>query len=557
MESSLTFSPVNARLAMKRRAENFPVASWFLPRQARRGLLAFYSFARHADDIADSTILPREKKLALLLELNRALAEGAETSLPEWARDYRAAVNRGEVSLRHGTALLSAFLQDATKARYDSWQELIDYCMRSAAPVGRAVLELHREWHADIKASDALCNSLQILNHLQDLKADFRDRQRIYFPISWFENPDYLAGDYAAPDIRQAINRALERVEEMLEEAERLPHTIAGFRARAEVCTVFAIAHMLAEKLRHCDPIGIRIQLSRNEKILCLLKGFAHACFTGRKKQDGFSVTRASRTSFFWPMLKLPRRKREAMFALYAFCRATDDAVDDAASPVEAQAHLAFWRHEVAALYSDNPLAYPAHPATRALLPAIRGYGLKREHFDCMLDGLALDARGAMCCPSLYQLDRYCYGVASCVGLLSVRIFGCTNPNAETFALHLGKALQLINILRDVKEDAGRGRIYLAAERLERYGIHGLTPENILERRPELIPVLKEMGNEAREHFALADGLLPPEDRPVLKTALAMQRIYTRYLAMLEAQDFDIAAPRVRLSGWQKLKLAL
>ncbi len=568
------FSEVSAA---RRKQENFPVASWFLPRHARAATLAFYHFARHADDIADNPALSREEKLAALAPVGRALLAGDKAALPEWARAYHHHVQLGDVDCRHGRALLSAFMQDASKGRYANWDELRDYCMRSAAPVGHAVLEIHREWRADIHASDALCNALQLLNHLQDLKSDFMERHRIYLPIGWLDNPDHLSGDFATPDVRQAINRALKKVEAMLVEAAPLPGTISGFRLRAEICTILNVAHALARELKTRDPIGTRVELSLLQKCSCLARGIGMA-FRQRGGARRFSILRAARTSFFWPIVGLPREKRAAMAALYRFCRVTDDAIDEAPSAEEIQRNLHFWRTEVAALYSDAILAYPSHPVTRALLPAVRKFHFRREHLEGILDGLAMDASGAMLRPSAYQLDRYCYGVASCVGLLSVAIFGYTNPQAEEFAIHLGKAFQYINILRDVREDAGRGRIYLPQELLMEHGLGRITPEALCHpERSEgshaagdpsplaqddsialrLRPVLAELGKLARNHLAQADEFLPPEDRKSLAPALAMRRIYTRYLPMMEAQGWNIAAPRVRLPGWKKLWLAI
>ena len=178
-------------------------------------------------------------------------------------------------------------------------------------------------------------------------------------------------------------------------------------------------------------------------------------------------VTRASRSSFFLPMLLLPREKREAMLALYAFCRETDDVADEIEDPAQSRALIEAWRGEVRALYQGAP----RHPVTRALAAPVERFGLAERHFMEILEGFEMDGGGAMLRPTLAELERYCHCVAGCVGLLSVEIFGYRARTIPTFARHLGQAFQLTNILRDVAEDAKRGRIYLPQELLERHGL--------------------------------------------------------------------------------------
>ena len=181
------------------------------------------------------------------------------------------------------------------------------------------------------------------------------------------------------------------------------------------------------------------------------------------------AVVAASGSSFYWSMRLLPRAKRDAMYAIYAFCREVDDIADGAASPAAKLAELDGWRVEIAALFAGRP----SRPTTRALALPVSRFALPRAEFDAMIDGMEMDAGERMRAPSLAELERYCRCVAGAVGLLSVHVFGTRGPQLEQGALALGEALQLTNILRDLAEDAGRGRLYLPRELLDRHGISG------------------------------------------------------------------------------------
>ncbi|HWG81056.1 MAG TPA: squalene/phytoene synthase family protein, partial [Stellaceae bacterium] len=165
----------------------------------------------------------------------------------------------------------------------------------------------------------------------------------------------------------------------------------------------------------------------------------------------------AAGTSFYWAMRLLPEERREAMFAIYAFCREVDDIADNDAAPAVKRAGLADWRSEVDAIFAGSA----STPLSRVLADVARSYALRREDFLAVIDGMEMDAAADIRAPSLAELDLYCDRVASAVGRLSVRIFGCDLPAADRVAWALGRALQLTNILRDLAEDAERGRLYL------------------------------------------------------------------------------------------------
>ncbi len=544
----------------KRMEENFPVASFLIPKKNRDTLIKFYHFARNADDIADNPDISAEKRRESLREIKSNLISKNKEKLPWWALSYLDLVEIGKCDVRHGKALLSAFIQDTEQNRYDNWEELIHYCMRSAAPVGRTMLEIHQEWSADIEAADALCNILQILNHLQDLKKDYLERDRVYFPIDWVGDVKKLAGDKETPEIRAMINRSLDKVDDMLEVAEKLPNTISGFRIRCELCVILYVAKKLANKLRVNDPIASRVSLNKVEYIACFISAIALAVRSGGIGSLAKKITKSSKSSFLRPMMSLEKERREAMFALYAFCRVADDAADEAESPEIAKKNIDFWRKEINLLYDkEAEIDYPTHVVTRSLIPYIKKYGLKDEYFHEILNGQNMDSSGLMNKPSLEELDLYCYRVASCVGLLSIEIFGYKFKSIPDFAIHLGKGMQIINILRDVKEDAERGRIYLPYEILKKYAIDDISLEDILNpsgvMKESIERVMADLGKKSRWHLSNAEDLLPESEIENMRPALLMKRIYGSYLEKMEKNNWDLSKKRVGLCFVKKFVL--
>ena len=263
-------------------------------------------------------------------------------------------------------------------------------------------------------------------------------------------------------------------------------------------------------------------------------------------------VVRASGSSFARPMLVLPRAKRESMLALYAFCRETDDVVDEIEDPEEALRQLDAWRAELDALYRG----VPSHPVTRALAGPVAALDLPKRYFTEILNGFDMDRSGAMCRPDMETLERYCFCVASCVGLISVEIFGYQDRRIPEFAEQLGHAFQLTNILRDIEEDTRRGRIYLPIELLQRHGLAELPPEELL-AAAALPEVCAELGALARRRFAAAATALAPSEIRSMRPALLMRAIYETYLDRMEASGWRLSGDEVRLGRASKLWLLL
>jgi phytoene synthase len=262
------------------------------------------------------------------------------------------------------------------------------------------------------------------------------------------------------------------------------------------------------------------------------------------------AVVKAAGTSFYRGMRVLPPDRRAAMYAVYAFCRLVDDVADEPAPIEDKRAGLAAWRHAIAGVF--NGAADGA--VTRVLIHAVQRFHLRQEDFLAVIDGMQMDAETVIVAPDLATLDLYCDRVASAVGRLSVRAFGDSSPAADQVAWALGRALQLTNILRDVDEDAGRGRLYLPREWLEEAGVP-LDPAAAL-ASPALPAVCERVLAQARALFAQAHAAMAACDRRAMRPARLMGASYLAILDRLEARGWQRLAEPIRVPKWQKLWIA-
>lgn len=266
------------------------------------------------------------------------------------------------------------------------------------------------------------------------------------------------------------------------------------------------------------------------------------------------NITRKSASNLALAFVLLPPEKRLAMSALYAFCREVDDVADEESVPVaERRRQLARWDADIRTACEGGE---PEFAVNRELRPFIQRYGLRREFFQELIRGVEMDL-DTQRYETYEALEVYCYRVASVVGLLSIEIFGYQNPACHDYAVHLGKALQLTNILRDVGEDAGRGRIYLPLSELDRFNVR---PEEILrgEYSERYAALARSVAERARHFYRLAHGTLPDGDRRSMMTAELMGSVYWRLLQKLEGKQFNVFTDaRTRLNKVQKVALIL
>jgi len=259
---------------------------------------------------------------------------------------------------------------------------------------------------------------------------------------------------------------------------------------------------------------------------------------------------RQSGSSFYYSFRFLPQDKRRAITALYAFCREVDDVVDECSDPGVARTTLNWWRSEVAAIYGGTP----QHPVCRALVPLVQQFGLPQEHLLEIVDGMEMDL-DRQSYPDFKSLQLYCYRVASVVGLLAAEIFGYSDRKTLKYAHDLGIAFQLTNIIRDVGEDARRGRIYLPQDELQQFGVN---PSDILNAREteNFQKLMQYQIERARRFYRQAFEELPAVDRKAQRTGLIMAAIYQATLDAVVATGCHVLRERVSLGTGHKLWLA-
>jgi 15-cis-phytoene synthase len=266
-------------------------------------------------------------------------------------------------------------------------------------------------------------------------------------------------------------------------------------------------------------------------------------------------ITRRSRSNFYYAFLALPRRRREALYAVYAFCRTVDDIADVATSgdATAVRRRLADWRADIARCF--EPDGAPRHPIAMRLAAAVRAYPIPREALEAIVDGVEMDLDHPTY-ETAEDLAPYCYRVASAVGLCCIEIFGYTDPRAREYAVNLGMALQLTNILRDVGADAEVGRVYLPQQDLRKFGVR---PEDLRARRytAPFVDLMAHEAKRARGYYRAADASFPAVDARSLVPADIMGRIYRALLEEIESRRFRVFGERVTVPVSRKAGIAL
>ncbi|ATQ77280.1 squalene synthase HpnD [Massilia violaceinigra] len=257
-----------------------------------------------------------------------------------------------------------------------------------------------------------------------------------------------------------------------------------------------------------------------------------------------------SGSSFYYSFLFLPPERRRAITALYAFCREVDDTVDECTDQSIARIKLAWWRNELSSMYAGAP----THPVTQALQPHLTVYNLQETHMQAIVDGMEMDLDQTRYL-DFPAMKRYCWHVASVVGILSASIFGVTNPKTLEYAEQLGLAFQLTNIIRDVGEDARKGRIYLPVNELQQFGV---TAADLLNARhsDKFENLMRFQTERAQKVYDEAFALLPKEDRRAQRPGLMMAAIYRTVLDEIERDNFHVLTQRISLTPLRKLWLA-
>jgi len=274
--------------------ENFPVGSMLLPARLRPHVAKYYAFARAIDDIADNAELSPEEKVARLEAFDRVLTgDGQDIPALEKASAIRESCRETGVPIKHCRDLIVAFKQDAVKLRYRDWDDLMGYCENSASPVGRYLLDLHGESRDGYRYSDALCNALQVINHLQDCKDDYLALDRVYLPEPWLHEAgatvEDLGGPRATTGVRTVLDRCLDGTEALMADARHLPAALRSRHLAFESAAIVTLADTLIGQLRRRDPIAERVELGRPHFLWCCFVG------VGRVIRDRLSGRRPAR----------------------------------------------------------------------------------------------------------------------------------------------------------------------------------------------------------------------------------------------------------------------
>lgn len=277
-----------------RSTENFPVGSVLIRPDLRAHVHAYYRWARMADDIADNPALSPEDKIRRLDLMEEVLLHPTRTDVPVAAamRESLRATNLPPVNC---TDLLIAFRLDATKQRYENWAELMHYCRYSASPVGRYLLTLHGEAPESLPPSDALCNALQVINHLQDCAVDYREMDRVYIPLDHLREEGLDVTALTAPKssvaLRHVLNRVLNETEALMFDARQLPNWVSDLRMRCESAIIVKLADKLIAALRAKDPLARRVKLKKPSIAMAALQGVAWAVIGGGPRRSAAAVS--------------------------------------------------------------------------------------------------------------------------------------------------------------------------------------------------------------------------------------------------------------------------
>ena len=575
--------------------ENFNVASWLLPKQLHQHFYNLYAYCRWADDLGDE-IPERERALELLDWWERELDACYEGKpLHAVFVALRETIVAKDVPKQPFADLLKAFRQDQVVKRYPTWESVIDYCVYSANPVGRLVLYLcgYRDEQRQ-RLSDATCTALQLANFWQDVSRDL-EKGRIYIPLDRAAarglTEKEIVGKKFDERYVDLMKDLIAQTRKLFDQGMPLAKMVDGkLSVDLEMFSRGGIAVLDAIEAMGYDTLNARPAISKGKQIRLLGRAVvAHAIggavsANGKKAkvaeigppatrdvaasyEECHRIAREAHSNFYPAFFLLPKPKRDAIVALYAFMRLIDDVSDEGADLAAKQLGLAKWRAALdeaitgkSQVFDGNAVMsppadtlYDANEVLPALVDTIQRYKMPSRYLHDLISGAEMDLT-IQSYPTFDRLREYCYRVAGTVGLTCTHIFGFHDFRALDLAEKLGLAFQLTNIIRDVHEDYGLGRVYLPDEDLERYKVakedfgHS---EGTLGVR-ELLRFEAERAWQLYEEGSRLFGMIDEDSRATL---WLLVHTYSSLLARIESVDFAVFGPRVRLSKTEKLKL--
>lgn len=551
--------------------ENFSVVSWLLPRRLHQHFYNVYAYCRWADDLGDE-VPDAARALELLDWWERELAAcyDGRPSHPVFVA-LAETVRACDIPIEPFRHLLVAFRRDQTVKRYPTWEDVIGYCRYSADPVGRLVLYLcgYRDAERQ-RLSDLTCTALQLANFWQDVSRDL-DKGRIYIPLDALAAHGLTADDIVA---RRFDDRYVRLMKHLI--ARTRPLFAAGLplaqkvdpalRVDVEMFSRGGLAILGAIEAMGCNTLEHRPAVGRGTQVRLLGKALLSRLvardaapgpaaaqsapdFLAASYAECHRVARAAGSNFYYAFYLLPRTRRDALAAFYAFMRLVDDASDEPGDLAAKRRTLARWRAAFdAALAGDAPAEHAVLPA---LADTLRRYHIPARYLHDLISGAEMDLTEASY-PTFDRLREYCYRVAGTVGLTCTHVFGFRDPRALDCAEKLGLAFQMTNILRDVAADFAIGRVYLPAEDLARFGLApaGLGAGRISPALRDLLAFEAARAWQFYREGAPLIALVDAESRPAL---WGLVRTYSSLLARIEARSFDVFSSRVRLSLVEKM----
>ncbi len=552
--------------------ENFSVISLLLPRHLRQDFCNIYAFCRVADDLGDetgNTDQSRADSLEMLDEFKRQ-THGCYAGDPGSAlfTALRHTVKRHDIPIEPFLDLIDAFEQDQRVRRFDTFAQVVDYCRRSADPVGRLVLYLcgYSDEQRQ-RLSDRTCTALQLVNFWQDVRRDLIERDRIYLPRESLEKfgvtEDQLRRQIhegkCDENYRNLIQFECDRVAKIFDEGDALlPLLRPDVRRQIKLFASGGRAVLRAIVGQNFDTITRRPKVSKWQKARLIGSSLVKRDNTPVNDwmQHSYDycrhITRTQARNFYYGLKLLPEPRRSAMFAIYAFMRLTDDIADDsAAGPLQDRlAALESWRRQTHAAIAGQPSAGDIWPA---FSQTVRRYRVPTLVFDEVIAGQEQDLASPVF-ESFEQLETYCYRVAGVVGLASIYIWGFEGGDAtEILALHRGTAFQLTNILRDLREDLQRGRVYLPGEDLRKFN---LTIDDLRNGTGQFESFMRFQIERAESYYARSAALESFIERDSRPTLVAMTRIYHGLLGKIARAPRRALVRRVSLSVPAKIAIA-
>jgi squalene synthase HpnC/squalene synthase HpnD len=580
--------------------ENFNVVSRLLPRELHQHFYNVYAYCRWSDDLGDEVATPK-RALELLdaweVELKLIYGGGARPTHPVLIA-LAETVEAKQIPITPFSDLLKAFRHDQRVQRYETWDEVYDYCVYSANPVGRLVLYLcgYRD-EVRQKMSDFTCTALQLANFWQDVTRDL-EKGRIYIPLEALAKYGLTEGDIVNQRFDERyvalMKELVARTRQLFSAGMPLATTVAPFlRVDLEMFSRGGLAILDAIEASGYDTLRKRPSLSKWTQAKLLGRTLVKKTFAGGSdatptmtpmRAEAFAtssvrnpivslpvktrtgpysadvresyaecnrIAKASKSSFYLAFFGLPKEKRNALCALYAFMRLIDDVSDEEGELEGKRQGLARWR----AMLDE---AVDGRTAGHAVLPAladtIARFGIPVRYFHDLILGAEMDLTIATYA-TFDRLAEYCYRVAGTVGLTCIHVFGFSDPKAPDLAERLGLAFQLTNIIRDVGTDHAIGRVYLPDEDLARFGVKsselaGPSTEKIRE-------LLEFEAERAWSLYAEGVPLVHVVDEDSRATLWALIRTYSTLLARIEEKQMDVFSGRVSLSSAEKAKYLL